>query len=75
MSTVAQGFPGAFKRLDWLNLVLGFHHTWFLLFPVATWAIDINTDPNCSRTVDPDIALISSLGLDDTMAWVTAQVT
>ena len=74
-STIAQGFPRAFKGLGRLNLVLGFHHTWFLLFPVGTWAIDINTDPKCSRTVDPDIALISSLGLDDTMAWVAAQVT
>lgn len=37
--------------------------------------MDINTDPNCNRTMDPDMAVRSSLGSDVTMALVATQVT
>lgn len=30
--------------------------------------MDINTDPSCGRATDLDIAFVSSLGLDVTMA-------
>lgn len=30
-----------------------------LLPKVVTWATKINTDPNCSRTINPDIILVS----------------
>ena len=33
----------------------------------VTRVTDINTDPHCSRTLDPDMTLGSSPGLDDTM--------
>lgn len=29
---------------------------------VATWAMDVNMGSSCGRTIDPDIALGSSLG-------------
>lgn len=35
----------------------------------------INTDPDCSRTIDPDMTLSCSLGLDLTRVLVMAQVT
>ena len=35
---------------------------------VATWAIDINTDPSCGQTMFPAMVLGSSLGWDATMA-------
>ena len=30
---------------------------------VAAWATDINTDPGCGRTMDPDMVLGSSPGI------------
>ena len=39
---------------------------------VLTLAMDVITDPSCSRTTDPDLALGSSWGLEVTMAQVTA---
>lgn len=38
------------------------------IVPCGNMAIDINTDPSCSSTMDPDMALIRTIGLDDTMA-------
>lgn len=35
---------------------------------VATWATNFNTDPSCSRTMDPDMVLNISLGPIVTMA-------
>lgn len=37
--------------------------------------MEINTDPNYSRAMEPVIALRTSSGLDITMALVAAQVT
>lgn len=34
---------------------------------MVTWATDINNDPSCIRTMDPDMAIRSSLGLVVTM--------
>lgn len=31
---------------------------------LVIWAWDINTDPSCHRTIDPDMATSSSMGLD-----------
>lgn len=33
----------------------------------TTWVTDINTDPGCSGTMDPDMALCHSQGSDVTM--------
>ncbi|KAL6036887.1 hypothetical protein STEG23_013887, partial [Scotinomys teguina] len=41
----------------------------------VTWVMDINTDPSCSRTMDPDMTLSSSLGLEITMAPVVTEAT
>lgn len=41
-----------------------------LLVPCGTCDIEINTDPSCNRTVDPDVTLISSSGLEISMAPV-----
>ncbi|KAL6032177.1 hypothetical protein STEG23_037167, partial [Scotinomys teguina] len=38
-----------------------------ILADKTTGAMDINTDPGCCRTRDPDVALVSSLNLDITM--------
>lgn len=35
--------------------------------PVVTRAMDINIDPKCSRTMDPDTTISSSLGPDVTI--------
>ena len=37
---------------------------------VAIWAIDNNTDPSCCWTMDPDMVLGSSQGLDVTVTLV-----
>ena len=38
--------------------------TWASLWPlVATWAMNINTDPSCGRTTDPDMVLGHHHGL------------
>lgn len=37
-----------------------------------TQATDINADPSCSWTVDPDLTLGSGLGLDDILALVAS---
>ena len=58
-----------------LCMALVFQHAWFLCLPVALWTIDIITDPNCSRTTDPDMSLSSSMGLYITVAPVAAQAT
>lgn len=42
---------------------------------MVTQATEINTDPSCSRAVDPDMALGGSLDIDVTMAAVAIQVT
>lgn len=42
---------------------------------VVPKATDINIDPKCDRIKDLDMALISSLGSDITMAQVAAQAT
>ncbi|ERE65680.1 reticulocalbin-1-like protein [Cricetulus griseus] len=42
---------------------------------LVTQATDINTDPSCRRTMDPDIALSSSLGPDITLAPVVIEIT
>ncbi|KAL6090109.1 hypothetical protein STEG23_003461 [Scotinomys teguina] len=42
---------------------------------VAAWAKDIDTDPSCSGTTAPDMAIGSSSGLDVTMTIVAAKVT
>ena len=34
---------------------------------VSPWAMDINTDPGCSRTIDPDMFLSRSPGPNVTM--------
>lgn len=40
---------------------------------VVAGTIDIDSDPGCCRAIDADMALSSSLSLDDTMAPVIAQ--
>lgn len=42
---------------------------------VATWVIDINTDPGCSKTADSDMDLGSILGPDITLAMGDKQAT
>lgn len=37
--------------------------------------LDINRDPSCGRTTDPDMVFSSSPGLDATMAQMSSQVT
>ena len=39
----------------------------------GTVGMDINTEPGCGRSMDSDMVLGSSLGLDVTMAQVAAQ--
>lgn len=43
-------------------------NTWFTGALLVTQAAYINTDPKCIRTMDPDMASSSSLGLAVTMA-------
>lgn len=43
--------------------------------PVKTWAMDINTDRNWSRTTDLDMAFNNSPSLGVTMALVAEQAT
>lgn len=56
-------------------MALRFQHEWLLWPPVVAQVMYINTDPSCSGTMDPGMALSSSLGPDVTMAQVTTQVT
>lgn len=35
---------------------------------VATWTVNIHKEPGCDKTMNPDMALGSSLGLEVTMA-------
>lgn len=39
------------------SMALRFQHVYFLECSVAIQAIDITTDPSCSRKIDPEIAL------------------
>lgn len=53
------------------STTLGYQHG-FMKQPiphtmVVTWALDIKTDPSCSRIMDPGMALVGSLGSDTTM--------
>ena len=41
-------------------------HSMVLMNPVLTQTMDIITDPNCNRTIDPDTALDNSSGPDTT---------
>lgn len=42
---------------------------------MVSGAIDINTDPACSRAMDPDMVLSSSSHLYDTIALDTVLIT
>lgn len=42
---------------------------------IATGATDVNSDPGCPRAMDPGMVLSSSLGLDNTRAMVTTEIT
>lgn len=44
----------------------------FALPSMLPGAMDINIDPSCERSMNPDVALGSSPGPDDTMALVAA---
>ncbi|ERE80889.1 hypothetical protein H671_3g8542 [Cricetulus griseus] len=61
-SSRASGGWGSVGLLDF-NMPGSYGPLWTI-----TWAMDINTDPNCSRTMDPDMDLDSSLGQDFTIA-------
>lgn len=54
-------------------MTLGFLQAWFLWLLVVTRAMEIYTDPNCSRTTDPEVAL-GSRGLDVTIVPVATQI-
>lgn len=57
--------PGSTR---WLITAQGFQQAWFARPLVIICAVDVNTDSSYSRTMDPDLALRSSLGLDVTVA-------
>lgn len=59
--------PARVMASEGFNMALEFHHVWLLWPSVVTWVPDINTDPNYSRTTDPDMALSSNLSQDFTM--------
>ena len=42
---------------------------------VASWTLDINTDASYGRTMDPDMVLSSTPGLDLTMTTIALQIT
>lgn len=43
------------------------------MVPAVTWATEINMDPSCNRTTNPDMALSRSSGPDITMVLVAMQ--
>lgn len=49
-------------------------HNMILMTPCANMAMDIITNPHCSRTTDLDMAFSSSLGSDVSVALVSIQV-
>ena len=67
-------YPRVTEGQNWLSTTLGFQNTWFPWPPVITQAMDINIDPTCSGTMDPDMVLGSSSRLDATTAPVADQV-
>lgn len=65
-------FPRAREEQDRLRLAVALHHVWFLWPPVVTQTIDTNTDHNCNRTTNLDMALGSKSDLDAIMVSVAA---
>ena len=62
-------YPRNNEIWDWLVWPSDFISlTWFLWLPEETQATDISTDPSRRRIMDPDMALSSSLGLNDILA-------
>lgn len=61
-------FPRASDRKGLLSMALRFHHAWFPRPPEVTLATDINTDPSCRWTTDPDMACHSRLGPDNVLS-------
>lgn len=43
------------------------------MVPAVTWATEINMDPSCNRTTNPDMTLSRSSGPDITMVLVAMQ--
>lgn len=58
------------------------HQLWLIHRPrtstwplVVTWALDVDTDPDCSRIMDPDVVLGDSTDPVITMVSLVAQIT
>ena len=67
-AVVVNSIQGQFFQYQ-LIISFGFQNTWFFLMVfVVTQAMKINTDPSCSKTIDPDMALSRSVGTDITIA-------
>lgn len=64
---VSPDHQGCLEMAQWPGRALWFHHIWFLWHPVVAGATDLNTDPIYSRSLNPDMALSSSLGPNETM--------
>lgn len=71
-----QNDPQSPKTLNGFRSFNQQHRTWTSSGPlVATQATDINADPNCSRTSNPDKAFSNSMDLSITIASGAARAT